>query len=309
MHPPGAGCTEGRAAELWRDESGPGLVWRGFGAFGGRWLGRGFGRFGRFGPGALQFGGRCGLGVGRGLVGIGRRSLPGRDLRQRAPGHDRGFDIQQSRARTRLRVRIPLLDQQPARLALAGPGLDADQDPDTDHPVALHAEFQLTSGQISGSIEFLAVQDVGPCAAVPNNDGATAVLALGDRALERGVVDRVILDLDRQALLRRVRGRAARDSPGFEHSAKFKPQVVVQPGRGMFLHDELVRLDGGSGAGRLLGLLEITLGAIAGESVHLGQTAPDGTGCAHGRRSATDCKPLVNGPRSNPAGACPYSPL
>jgi hypothetical protein len=49
-------------------------------------------------------------------------------------------------------------------------------------------------------------------AAVPDDDVARAILLLGNHALERCVVERVVLDLDREALVRRdpARGPWAR---------------------------------------------------------------------------------------------------
>ena len=48
----------------------------------------------------------------------------------------------------------------------------------------------------------------------------------------------MVLDLDGQALVGRIQGRAAGDRPGLEDAAGLEPQVVVQAGRVMFLDDE-----------------------------------------------------------------------
>ena len=77
-----------------------------------------------------------------------------------------------------------------------------------------------------------------PEAAVPQHDRAAAVLALGDRAFEVAVVERVVLDLDRQPLVGGVERRALGHRPGLEHAVVLEAEIVVQAGGGMLLDDE-----------------------------------------------------------------------
>ena len=68
-----------------------------------------------------------------------------------------------------------------------------------------------------------------PVSAVPQLHGAAAVFALRNRPLEVAVVERMVFDLDRQALVGRIERGPARHRPGLEHAVEFQPQVVVQP--------------------------------------------------------------------------------
>ena len=43
-----------------------------------------------------------------------------------------------------------------------------------------------------------------PIAAVPQHDRSAAILTLGDRPLEVAIIERMVLDLDRQPLVRRI---------------------------------------------------------------------------------------------------------
>src|ERR1700676_265845 len=74
-----------------------------------------------------------------------------------------------------------------------------------------------------------------PIDAIPQLHGAAAVFALGYRAFKVAVVERVVLDLDGEALVVRIERRAARHRPRREDAAELKAQIVMQPARGMFL--------------------------------------------------------------------------
>ena len=56
-----------------------------------------------------------------------------------------------------------------------------------------------------------------PESPIPQHDGSTAVFTLRNGALEVPIVERVVLDLHRQAPVSRVEGRAFRHRPGLEH--------------------------------------------------------------------------------------------
>ena len=82
------------------------------------------------------------------------------------------------------------------------------------------------------------VADRRPCALVPHDDRAAAIFALGDRALEIGIFQRVVFDRDGEALLARDQARAAGHRPALEHAVQREAEIVVQPGRVMLLHDK-----------------------------------------------------------------------
>jgi hypothetical protein len=54
-----------------------------------------------------------------------------------------------------------------------------------------------------------------PSAAIPDHHGAAAILALGDGALERVVFDRMVLDVDREALFVGIEAWPAGDAQLF----------------------------------------------------------------------------------------------
>src|SRR5947207_14459502 len=106
-------------------------------------------------------------------------------------------------------------------------------------------------------------------AAVPHDHFARAVLAGRDHALERGVVEGMVLGLRREALFARIECRSLGNGPGLEHAVAFQAQIVVQAPRGMLLDDEEKRATA-LGDGRRRGLrrgAEAALCAVLGELV------------------------------------------
>jgi hypothetical protein len=75
-------------------------------------------------------------------------------------------------------------------------------------------------------------------AAIPDDHVAAAVFLRGNHALERGVVERMILGFDREALVAHLQRRALGNGPGFQHAVEFEAEVVVHAPRGVLLHDE-----------------------------------------------------------------------
>src|SRR5262249_30984722 len=67
---------------------------------------------------------------------------------------------------------------------------------------------------------------------------AAPVLALGDDALELAVVQRVVLGLHGQPLVRGIEARSLRHRPALEHALHREAEVVVQPRGGVLLHHE-----------------------------------------------------------------------
>src|SRR5262249_57199530 len=60
----------------------------------------------------------------------------------------------------------------------------------------------------------------------------------GDHAVEVEVLDRVVLDVDGQALDRRVQGWAVRHRPAHQHAVDLEPQIIVHPAGTVTLDDE-----------------------------------------------------------------------
>src|SRR5215831_1193499 len=101
-----------------------------------------------------------------------------------------------------------------------------------------------------------------PAAAIPNHDGAAAILPLRDGSLEGVVFDRMIFHVDCKALLARHEARAAGDRPALHHPVELEPQIVVQAPGGVFLDDELIALGSMRAPPRLRGHVELAFLAI-----------------------------------------------
>ena len=124
---------------------------------------------------------------------------------------------------------VALLDEQPFLLAL----LDLHQGPRAAQLVALELEQELA---LLEPLDRIADRD--PLPPVPHDDGAGAVVALRDEPLEIAVLDRMILDVHREPLLRGVVRRSLGHRPGAEHALHLEPEVPVQPGGRVLVHDE-----------------------------------------------------------------------
>ncbi len=155
-----------------------------------------------------------------------------------------------------------MFDQQPVvSLAAEAISLHAHEDPAPVQAVSGQLEFQLARLQL---LRGRGLTLGGPGAAVPQLDGAAAVFSARNGPLEITVVERVILDLDGQAFLRRVQGGPSRHRPRFEDPVELESQIVVQAPRGVLLDDEAqVRRTGDTLlAAGFRGLGEIPLGSV-----------------------------------------------
>ncbi len=73
---------------------------------------------------------------------------------------------------------------------------------------------------------------------VPDHDGSCAVVSGGDDAFEIFVVEGMVFYLHGQSFIGGVERRAFGDGPAFQDAVHFQPEVIVEAGCGMFLHDE-----------------------------------------------------------------------
>src|SRR5262249_49092857 len=67
-------------------------------------------------------------------------------------------------------------------------------------------------------------------------DAAGAVVARGDDALEVAVLERMVLDLHREAFVVGVVRRTLRDCPRPEHARHLEAEIEVQTRRGVLMH-------------------------------------------------------------------------
>src|ERR1700733_8488670 len=135
------------------------------------------------------------------------------------------------------------------------------------HPHEMPAPVELLAVQLELKMALfqasVRVPDRGPLSAVPDDDRAATILALGDRALEIGIFQRMIFDRDGEALLPRVQAWAAGHSPALEDPVQREAEVVVQSGRIVFLDDENIAVRNRRCAFRFGGRGEIALFPIS----------------------------------------------
>ncbi len=85
---------------------------------------------------------------------------------------------------------------------------------------------------------FVRIADRRPRAPIPNDDGAAAVFAFGDRSFKIGVFQRVVFDGDREPLFAGDQARAPSHRPTLQNAVQRQAEIVVQPGRVVLLNDE-----------------------------------------------------------------------
>jgi len=94
-------------------------------------------------------------------------------------------------------------------------------------------------------------------------------LALRNSPFEVAVVERVIFDLDGEALIMRIDRRTLGDGPRLQSAVKFEPEIIVKARGGVFLDYEATDLrwrDSILAAG-FGGLAKIALGLIRGKFI------------------------------------------
>ena len=206
--------------------------------------------------------GPCGGAAGAGAAGEPGASSSSSCSTRRPVSTLSGRSLEQLVAVTRASVRVALLDQEPVVAALAFLGLEPDQ-----HPAA--AELFAAEPELQRALPVLrlGIAHRDPAAAVPDDHGAGAILALGDRLLEVGVLQRVVLDVHGEPPDRGVERGPLRHRPALERVAELQPQVVVQAPRGMLLDHEHAGPGRDLAARRLRRLGKIALCPIALERI------------------------------------------
>lgn len=211
------------------------------------------------------------------------RRLPPALAASRRPGRGRGGFAMAGQQRTLAEHAVGTLLQhveaiQAARLAVLG----LDQE-----PLGLLAA-QVGADQVPTPGEFLAIQGEAemalfqalarivqrrPGASVPDDDIAGAVVPLGDAAFEIGIVQRMVLNLHREPLHRRVEARPLGHRPALQGAIQLQAEVVVQAA-GVVLLDAIAEQPGAVlarlAAAGLRGLAEIALAGVLGERLAAG---------------------------------------
>jgi len=75
-------------------------------------------------------------------------------------------------------------------------------------------------------------------AEVPNDDFARAIVTFGEGSLEEKVVDRVVIDTDREALYLRIFAGPLRHRPRDKNGSNFQSEVIVEASSLVFLDPE-----------------------------------------------------------------------
>ena len=181
-----------------------------------------------------------------------RRSGKGRELRRdecgqpgrlRAPRARRRGDLRRTlhalrrcyrdvRLAPGARARIARLDQQPVAPGLV-PATGAHEPPPAVELLAVEPEREPALRERARCILV-----GGPRALVPQHDLAGTVLPGGNNPFEVAVLERMVLDLDGEPLLRRVERRPLRHRPATQRTIQLEAEVVVQAGGGVALDEE-----------------------------------------------------------------------
>ncbi len=144
---------------------------------------------------------------------------------------------------------------------VAGAAVHSDEGPATAEFLAAELELEFAGAEAYGG-----VADGLPCAAVPEEDGAAAVLAFGDGAFEGAVGDGVVFDLHGEDFLGGIEAGALGDGPAFEDAVVLEAEVVVQAGGVVLLDDEGAAGFGVSDLWRGLGgAIEAAFAAVLGQ--------------------------------------------
>ena len=107
-------------------------------------------------------------------------------------------------------------------MTLAVARAHAHQMPAAVQLLAVEHEIQMAFG-----IAFVRVALRYPAPAIPDHDGATAIFALRDGALEGIVFDRMIFDVHGQPLVTGIEARAAGYRPALHDAVELEPEVIM----------------------------------------------------------------------------------
>ena len=185
---------------------------------------------------------------------------------------------------------IVRLEQQPGFLLLARLGRHAHEMPAALQLLAAQLEFEMSLAVAEGGIEL-----GRPGALVPDHDGAAAILARRDDALETAILQRMILDMDGKPLLAGDQARAFRHRPALQHTIDLETEIVVQAAGGVLLDDVGIACLRSTFAGRRFGRLrEVALGVIGVQGLGHGDKVGEAPSGFHSARRRFMCRNIRN---------------
>ena len=145
-------------------------------------------------------------------------------------------------------VLVALLDQQPILLVLWVGAAAAASAHERERAVELEA--------VQVDIDFSLADRVGGVArriddfvnaAIPHDDRACAIVARRNHALEVAILQRMVLDGDREMLVGGIHRGAFRNRPRAQDIFHLESKIVVEASRGVLLYDESAAGGGGGG--------------------------------------------------------------
>ena len=179
-----------------------------------------------------------------------------RDFVDREPRIDRLHRIRVEAALVHPGIR--LLDEEPRVLGLARLH---------QRPAPVELEAAQIEEQLAGLEPRARILHRHPHALVPEDDRAGSVVALRNHALELRIVQRMVLHVDGHALVLRVGRWSPGNGPREQHAVKLQPEIPVESGGIVLLHDEEAAPRQSRAPEGLRGAGSRALGAVLGEPV------------------------------------------
>src|SRR5690606_11613652 len=133
----------------------------------------------------------------------------------------------------RPRSLVVAFDEQPVLTLLPRLTPHPHQMPSPGELLAVELEVQMAFG-----IALMRIPDGSPTPPVPKDDRTAAVLALGDRALEVAILERMVFGVDGKPLFAGNETWSLGHRPALEDTVEFQPEVIVKPPRRVLLHHE-----------------------------------------------------------------------
>ena len=186
--------------------------------------------------------------------------LPDRNFGHRPPGRHAGHAIVDERiAVVGLSIAVGDLLEHPRLGLLAGLRLQAEHHPFALHPLTLEREVEMA---FLDRLARVLARVGDPPALVPQHHRPAAIFALGNGALKRAIVERMVLGPHRQPVLAGVQARPLGNRPALEHAVELQPEVPMEPRGVVLLDDEAVAFALEPAALGLLRLREIALPVV-----------------------------------------------
>ena len=125
------------------------------------------------------------------------------------------------------------LDQQPIVAARSRLRMHAHEVPIAAEFLTAEREFEVPLG-----IAFARIAFRNPMTAIPHDHRSGPILILRNHPFEITVFERMIFDMNREALIAGNETRTLGNRPTLQDAVEFEPKIIMQPAGSMLLHDE-----------------------------------------------------------------------